>query len=78
MRFYSRHADEYRREHGEHIGLNEGYKHFHTIHKDAEKYGYNAHGGADSDSHTGRYKNDTCQSQDNGVAGKNIRKQTNH
>ena len=35
---YPRHADEHRRKHGEHVGLDKCNQHFHTIHEDAEQH----------------------------------------
>ena len=76
--FYSRHTDENRRKHGEHVCLNKGYQYFHAIHEDAEQYGYNTHRCTDCHTHTSRNEYDTCQRQDNRVSGKDIGEQTDH
>ena len=75
---HSRHADKYRREHGEHIRLDECHEHFHAIHEDAEKYRHDAHRSTDGSSHTGRNEDDARKRQDDGVTCKDVGKQTNH
>ena len=75
---YPRHTDEHRRKHGEHVGLDKCNQHFHTIHEDAEQHRHDTHRCTDDRSHTGCYKDDAGQGQNDGVSGHDVGKQTNH
>ena len=78
MLLYLRQADEYRRKHGEHIGLDEGYQHFDGVHEDTEEYRYHTHRCMDEQAHASGDEDDARHSQDDGVPGHDVGKQTYH
>ena len=75
---YPRHADEHRRKHGEHVGLDKCNQHFHTIHEDTEQHRHDTHGRADDCPHTGGHEHNAGQCQDDGVSRHDVGKQTDH
>ena len=76
--FLTGHSDEYRRQHGENIGLDERHKQLQTIHEDTEKHGYDCHRTVYDRSELHRHEYHRNESQYHGMPCHYISKQPDH